>query len=80
MSVRAKFFINSIELYNDPRDSGTVKMAPVYGNSEENKSWSKATPSGECRMFISNPAAFAFFKEAYDEKKSIYIDFTVSSE
>lgn len=74
--VRAKFFINKIELYNEPRDSGTVYLQPVYGNSEENKSWSKATPSGELRMFISNPEAFAVFKEAYDNKKSFYLDFT----
>ena len=75
-SVRAKFFINKIELYNEPRDSGTVYLAPVYGNSEENKSWSKATPSGELRMFISNPVAFEFFHDAYMNKKSVYIDFT----
>jgi len=74
--VRAKFYVRAIELYNDPPESGTVKLVPVYGNSEENKSWSKATPSGELSMFISNPAAFAVFKDAFDKKKAFYIDFT----
>lgn len=75
--VRAKFSINSIELYSVPEDSGRVKLQAVYGNGTENASWSKATPSGQLEMYISNPDAFIVFKQAFQNKKAVYLDFTV---
>ena len=77
--VRAKFNISSIELYSEPRDSGRIKLQAVYGNGTENASWSRATPSGQLEMYISNPTAFEVFKEAYHNKKAIYLDFTVET-
>lgn len=40
----------------------TVRLAPVYGDSEENKQWSKYTPSGQVELNITNPAAFDRFE------------------
>ena len=75
--VRAKFSINSIELYSSPEDSGRVKLNAVYGNGTENASWSAATPSGQLEMYISNPAAFTVFRKAFKDKKAVYLDFTI---
>jgi len=34
-----------------------VELYPVYGDSEENKTWCKATPAGQLQLIISNPEA-----------------------
>lgn len=34
----------------------------VTATSEENKAWSKYTPSGRLELAITNPAAFGFFE------------------
>lgn len=36
----------------------TVKLEPVHADSEENKTWSKWTPSGGLELTITNPDAF----------------------
>lgn len=46
--------------YNyDKSVSTTVTLQPVQG--DENKTWSKYTPSGEIRLNINNPAAVDAF-------------------
>lgn len=73
MSVRAKFFVTNIDYAHV--SSGiyaTVKLAPVYNNAPENKSWSEATPCGEIKLSITNPAAV----DAFSLGKNYYIDFT----
>lgn len=72
MSVRAKFFVESVKPYND--EATTVRLRAVTSGSEENKSFWKYTPSGEIQMTISNPAAVAQFVEGQE----YYIDFTPS--
>lgn len=62
MAVRAKMLVQTITLYTSPVGAREVRMAPVYGDDKANKSWSEATPSGECRMFISNPEAAKQFE------------------
>jgi hypothetical protein len=51
-------------------ESEEVTLQAVMG--EENKPWSKYTPSGELRMTINNPEAFAQFGVG----KDYFIDFT----
>jgi len=77
MTVRAKFYVSSVELYSSPSDSGSVKL--VAGNDKEgdNTDWSKWTPSGSIQMMITNPPAFQFFKDAMHSGKRIYVDFNV---
>ena len=79
-SVRGKFRVNKIELYDYPEGGGQVSLSAVYGgdkNSEDN-TYSEATPSGEIKMMVSNPPAFEFFRKAREEKKAIYCDFTLA--
>lgn len=63
MKVTAKMCLeSSSKSYSDralARDS--VKLRPVYGDSEENKTWSKWTPAGSLELVIDNPEALALF-------------------
>lgn len=69
-AIRAKFRVHSVEQHSD--EGQTVKLHPVYSGSEENKSFSKWTPSGELSMSITNPAALGFFAEGQE----YYLDIT----
>lgn len=59
MSVKAKFKVDSITHFAGQRE---IKMSPVIANSEENKEWSKYTPSGQFTMMITNKEAFEQFE------------------
>jgi hypothetical protein len=75
MSVRAKFKCWSIQhTYSHSPDASAaqVTLTPVYGDSEENKTWSQHTPSGKIEMLITNPSAIASFELG----KDYYVDFT----
>lgn len=73
MRVRAKFRCNSVEDFGYSRK---VKLAPVYegplGDNEENKRFTKATPTGELWMTIDNPEAGVQFEAG----KEYYLDFS----
>lgn len=60
--TRAKFRCDAVEDYGH---SKKVKLRVVYegelGPNEENKRFTKATPSGECWLTIDNPAAACQF-------------------
>lgn len=47
-------------------NSETPKFRAVYGDSEENKSFSKYTPSASLELSITNPQAMGFFKPGQD--------------
>ena len=49
-----------------------VKLRAVYGDTPENKSFSKWTPSATVEMQISNPAALGAFVPGAE----YYLDFT----
>ncbi len=67
-TIRAKFNVAEIAKYGN--GGGTkVTLFPVMGQSEENKAFWQATPSGKIEMHISNPDAVFEFGE-------YYIDFT----
>lgn len=53
--LRAKFKADSISKSVDGR---WLVMSPVIGTAGDNQDWSKYTPSGDLRMFITNEAAF----------------------
>ena len=75
MTVRAKFRVTGIELYESPKGSGNVKL--VAGNDKEgdNKDWSQWTPNGQIQMTITNPDAFKVFMDAFNAGKRFYVDF-----
>jgi len=76
--MRAKFQTNSVTDFG--YGSKEVKLSAVYAMSEEknkeDNQFSKATPSGEIRMMISNPAALDFIQPG----KKYYVDFTEAPE
>lgn len=72
MAVRAKFFVRAIEMYAQPPETGTVKLVAVVNNSDDNKSWSKYTPSGSIEMHITNPEAFKQFQIGTE----VFVDFS----
>ena len=66
MSVRAKMRCIEVSRSCDNCGSGgdavKVRLQPVYHDCEENKVWSKWTPSGELMLQITNPEASAQFE------------------
>lgn len=56
--VKAKFYVESVIPTSD--ESRQIGMRAVIGNSEENKDWSKWTPSGDLSLSVTTEA----FKDA----------------
>ena len=67
--IRAKMKVD--EVVKRPV-SETIKLGAVTSDSEENKSFSKYTPSASLEINITNEAAFGFFEAG----KEYYLDFT----
>jgi len=69
MAVRAKVVCDGIE-------ENAVKFSTVYeqdaDKDSENARFTRATPWGEIRLGIDNPAAL----EQFEAGKSYYVDFT----
>lgn len=67
MKILSKWKCNAIRLYsNDPNGAKTYFFSPVTGGSDENRSFSKYTPSGELSMYVDNPeCVFEIGKEYY---------------
>ncbi|KAA0686021.1 hypothetical protein DTW90_34615 [Neorhizobium sp. P12A] len=73
--VRAKFRVMNIDAAQnaDPNNVFvTIRMIPVWEHDGVNKAWSKATPSGELKISITNPAAI----DKFDLGKEYFLDFT----
>jgi hypothetical protein len=70
--VRAKFTCNGIN-DNPLNEYKSVTFTPVISGSEENKSFSKYTPSGSITMNISYETLASDF---FTEGEEFYIDFT----
>lgn len=76
MAVRAKFRCTeklkrtSAGSYGTPQPADTeeVHLAAVMG--DENKEWSRWTPSGQLRMTITNPQAL----DQFEVGKDYYLD------
>jgi hypothetical protein len=72
MSVRAKFYVQSVEDYGQ---SKKVNMSPVYegplGENEENRRFTQASPSGALWITIDNPYA----SEQFAPGQQWYLDF-----
>lgn len=68
--VRAKFKCTEKTYRAD--DTQNIKMSPVIGESPENKSFYKWTPSGSIELLCLNPNA----SDKFVVGKEYYIDFT----
>ena len=58
MAVTAKLRCAEVTDYGSQRK---VTLRPVSDTEGSNKSWSEATPAGECWLSITNPGAFEQF-------------------
>lgn len=78
MTVRAKMRCNGRSEKNWGQSEGVdaieVTLQAVYSNdkNDPNYSWSQASPSGELKLLITNPAAYEQFKLG----KAYFVDFT----
>ena len=76
MEVRAKFKCWAVTHGNDPNPNSFCArvqfMAAYDDGNEDNKSWSKYTPSGSLDMYVTNPAAI----EAFEPGKYYYLAIT----
>lgn len=70
MSVRAKFFVQSV---THTSSGGSVKLSAVC-RGEDNKTWASYTPSGTIDLMTINQDALDQFKPG-DE---FYVDFTAA--
>lgn len=62
MNVKLKFKVTSQtqqQAWNGPGLIGSVKLSPVMGGSDENKSFYEATPGGSIEFSTINAAALA---------------------
>ena len=74
--VRSKFVCTGIE--NHPEyNQKNVSLSPVISGSEENKSFSKYTPSGIIQLAISDETEAA---NHFTQGKEYYVDFTAAEE
>lgn len=76
--VRAKMKVMAIQPFHSSDPNGVcaeVRLFPVFNDSPENKTWSKYTPTGECRLTITNPEAI----DAFEVGKEYFLDFTPAS-
>lgn len=74
--VRAKFKCDAVKPRSDDGTEVQVELSAVTSGSDENKSWSRYTPSGQLTMGITNPDAVAQFEVG----KEYYLDFTPAGE
>jgi len=57
--LKAKFRCVEVRLLEGAEEA---RLQPVMDGSEENKTFSKATPSGELRLYVSNSDVAGYFK------------------
>lgn len=69
MSIKAKFFCSNVVPYAEGKQA---QLSAVTSGSEENKSFSKYTPSGQLSINISNETEASNF---FEVGKEYYLTF-----
>lgn len=75
-TIKAKFRVESIQLMGSDRynnHSRKVVARPVTSDSEENKTYSKWTPTGLLELTITNPDVFDWFKPDQEFTMDIHL-------
>lgn len=80
MAVRAKFKVESVQEHRNSSDGDAgpvtgqdITFSAVYGeDGSANAEWSKWTPSGQLRMYVTNERVFGEFEAG----REYYLDFT----
>ena len=73
--LRLKMQVNAVKRVagqSGEIEAEEISLHAVYGNSEENKEWSKWTPSGVLNFTVNNPGAMGKVLPG----KSFYVDLT----
>lgn len=70
MHVKAKFVCTSVKVNDEYQQTSVSFTAAIEG--EENKTWSKYTPSGSISMLISHETEAS---KAFEQGKSYYLTF-----
>lgn len=78
MAVVARFFVHHITNYCY-NDAAEVVLSPVV-RGPENAAWASATPSGEIKMQVNNPAAADWFRQMMADKADIAITYDAAAE
>lgn len=66
MSVRARFYIAEITKSAHNPGASQVTLSAV-SRGDQNKTWAKATPSGQIKMTINNEPAASWFENRLGE-------------
>lgn len=69
-TTRCKFTVSSVEIFG--YGGRSVKLTTQYDQSLVDQSFAKATPAGDMRITVDNPAAFDIFVPG----KAVYVDIT----
>lgn len=70
--VRVKFVCNGVQDIPEYQQK-SISLTPVIDGSEENKSFSKYTPSGSVNLNISYETAASYY---FEPGKEYFVDFT----
>lgn len=73
-NMRAKFKVDNVKHIEECEHIGVTLSAVCSDETLENQSFNQATPYGELKMMIDNPAAKNYFVEGQE----FYLDFTRS--
>lgn len=85
MGVKAKFFVQSV-MEQVGQDGGGQVVLSAVARGENNKEWSKYTPSGKIEMYVTNQSAFDWFRTAMRKghpgqpQPEVFITFEASTE
>lgn len=71
-TVRAKFTVLSVKEYG--YGGKEAELSAMYSNTPEDNQFAKATPSGNIKITVDNPATRDFLIPG----KSYYVDFTAA--
>ena len=79
MAVQARFYVAELVYQAHDPLAAKLKLSAVV-RGPENAAWSKATPSGNIEMYVTNPDAVQFFRDRQVAKEDISAVFDVAPE
>lgn len=78
-TLRCKMRVSEVLQLKEPDGSISqerVKLQAVYGDTPENKDWSKWTPNASFEIYINNPQAFGHLSSGHE----YFVDFTSAAQ
>ena len=72
MNIRGKFRVTKHVKYAQDNSDVEIELVPMYSQTAEDNTYTKATPTGHISMTVTVPAVV----EALPIGKSFYVDFS----